>query len=106
MNLNKYLPMTETTYYIMLSLLEPLHGYGIMQQVKSYSNNTVDIAPGTLYGALENLKKQKLICLVNQDTKDRRKIYQLTELGCEVIKLEYQRLRGLVNLSGNLLKGI
>ena len=58
MNLNKYLPMTETTYYIMLSILEPLHGYGIMQQVKSYSNNLVDIAPGTLYGALENLKNK------------------------------------------------
>ena len=106
MNLNKYLPMTETTYYILLSLLEPLHGYGIMQQVKSYSNNTVDIAPGTLYGALENLKKQKLICLVNQDSKERRKIYRLTELGYQVIKLEYQRLRGLVDLSTDLLKGV
>ena len=106
MNLNKYLPMTETTYYILLSLLEPLHGYGIMQQVKTYSRNTVDIAPGTLYGALENLKKQKLICLVNQDSKERRKIYQLTELGRQVIKLEYQRLRGLVDLSTDLLKGV
>jgi hypothetical protein len=28
-NVNKYLPLTEATYYIMLSLIEPLHGYGV-----------------------------------------------------------------------------
>jgi len=30
MNLNKFLPLTETTYYILLALCEPLHGYGII----------------------------------------------------------------------------
>ena len=26
----KHLPLTEATYYIMLALIEPLHGYGVM----------------------------------------------------------------------------
>jgi len=30
----KYLPLTEATCYILLSLVEPLHGYAIMQKVK------------------------------------------------------------------------
>ena len=36
-NAKKYLPLTEATYYIMLSLVEPLHGYGVMQRVKEIS---------------------------------------------------------------------
>lgn len=106
MNLQKFLPMTETTYYILLSLLEPLHGYGIMQQVKDYSAGTVELAPGTLYGALENLKKQKLIQLMDEGSNKRRKVYQLTELGREVLGLEYKRLSTLVDISKQLLEGV
>ena len=32
-DINKYLPLTESTYYIMLTLVEPLHGYAVMQKV-------------------------------------------------------------------------
>ncbi len=45
---NKYLPLTEATYYIMLSLVEPLHGYGVMQKVNEISQGTVSVGPGTL----------------------------------------------------------
>jgi DNA-binding PadR family transcriptional regulator len=105
MNLNKFLPMTETTYYILLSLLAPLHGYGIMQQVKELSRGSVELAPGTLYGALENLKKQKLIDLVSDANESRRKIYSLTELGREVLALEYERMQTLISISTPLLYG-
>jgi DNA-binding PadR family transcriptional regulator len=106
MNLNKFLPMTETTYYIMLSLLVPLHGYGIMQRVTELSAETVNIAPGTLYGALENLKKQNLISLVEEASEKRRKVYQLTDLGREVVRLECKRLQNLVAVSATLLEGV
>lgn len=105
MNLNKFLPITETTYYIMLSLLEPLHGYGIMQQVQTLSQEHVQIAPGTMYGALENLKKQKLIRDVPELSEKRRKVYQLTDLGKEVLILEYHRMQNLINISKTYLEG-
>ncbi|HPH98355.1 MAG TPA: PadR family transcriptional regulator [Anaerolineaceae bacterium] len=105
MNLNKFLPMAETTYYIMLSLREPLHGYGIMQQVKQLSCGSVDIAPGTLYGALDNLKKQGLILLVAEDAEKRRKIYRLSDLGSQVLVMEYKRMQTLVSVSRPLLEG-
>lgn len=104
MNLNKFLPMTETTYYILLSLLAPLHGYGIMQRVQELSGGTVEIAPGTMYGALENLKKQQLIDLVDEDAEKRRKVYALSDLGRQALELEYQRLQHLVNVSSPLLE--
>ena len=42
----KYLPLTESTYYTLLALLEPLHGYGIMQKVDQLSEGTVAVGPG------------------------------------------------------------
>ncbi len=104
MNLNKFLPMTETTYYILLSLKEPLHGYGIMQRVKELSNGSVEIAPGTMYGALDNLKKQQLIDLVDEDAEKRRKVYALSELGSQALLLEYKRMQHIINVSQPLLE--
>ena len=104
MNLNKFLPMTETTYYILLSLNEPLHGYGIMQRVQDLSGGTVTIAPGTMYGALDNLKKQKLIDLIDEDTEKRRKVYAISDIGRQTLVLEYKRLQHIINVSSPLLE--
>ncbi len=104
MNLNKFLPMTETTYYILLSLNAPLHGYGIMQRVQELSGGTVEIAPGTMYGALDNLKKQKLIDLMDEDPEKRRKVYALSDLGHQALILEYKRMQHIINVSSSLLE--
>ncbi|MBA4384875.1 MAG: PadR family transcriptional regulator [Anaerolinea sp.] len=105
MNLNKLLPLTETTYYILLALCEPLHGYGIILRVRTLSSESVDIAPGTLYGALENLSKQSLIALVAEDAEKRRKIYALTDLGRQVLGMEYSRMKRLIEISQPILGG-
>ena len=47
--------LTEATYYILLSLYRPRHGYGIMQQTEELSGGRVRLAAGTLYGALNTL---------------------------------------------------
>lgn len=49
------LALTESTYYILLSLYRPQHGYGIMQQTEQLSGGRVRLAAGTLYGALNSL---------------------------------------------------
>lgn len=98
MNLNRYLPLTETTYYILVALLEPAHGYYIMQKVEDLSEGKVRIAAGTMYGAIDNLLKQKLIQSV-QSEDPRRKVYQITELGKEVLLLEATRLRYMVKIA-------
>jgi len=99
-----YLPLTHTTFYTLLSLDKPLHGYGIMQRVEESSNGEVKLGPGTLYGALRKLEKQQLIYKVGEDEGDRRKLYQLTNLGEEVIKLEFKRLNHLVKVSKEVIK--
>jgi len=87
---NKYLPLTEATYYIMLSLIEPLHGYGVMQKVEEISQGTVSVGPGTLYGAFSTLEKEKLILKIKEE--DRRKCYVLTPKGKQVLLNQIERL--------------
>ena len=78
MKRNKHLPLTETTYYILLALLEPGHVYVIMQRVEDLSDGDVRIAAGTMYGAIENLLKLKWIKSIPSNDK-RRKVYALTD---------------------------
>ncbi len=103
MNRDKNLPLTETTYYILLSLLEPAHGYIIMQKIEELSGEQVKIAAGTLYGAIENLLKQKLIQSVKSEDK-RRKVYVITKRGKEILQLDLERMHHMVTITKNLLK--
>ena len=88
---HRQLPLTETVFYILLALLEPAHGYLVMQQVEELSNGAVRIAAGTLYGAFENLLKLEFIESVPSEDK-RRKVYQTTELGREILYLDVARM--------------
>lgn len=90
----KYLPLTESTAYTMIALSDPLHGYGVMQKVEEISQGTVELGPGTLYGALQTLEEEKLIVKVAE--KGRRKTYTLTEKGRVVLKEHIRRLEILV----------
>lgn len=92
--IDKYLPLTESTYYILLALLEPLHGYGVMQKVEAMSEGMVKIGPGTLYGAFQALEKEGLIVKVGEE--ERRKIYDLTGKGRQVLKKQVERLALMV----------
>jgi DNA-binding PadR family transcriptional regulator len=90
----KYLPLTESTTYILLALVEPLHGYALMQRVEKMSQGTVKIGPGTLYGAFAQLEKQGLIEMVKEE--DRRKSYVLTARGRSVLREHIRRTEILV----------
>lgn len=97
--LKKILPLTETTFYILISLIRPRHGYGIMQNVSGISGDEVKLGPGTLYGALTTLLKQGLIerlgDLEGEEGGERRKIYGLTALGSRAVDIECRRLETL-----------
>jgi DNA-binding PadR family transcriptional regulator len=100
-NIDKYLPLTEATYYIMLSLVEPLHGYGVMQKVKETSQGTVKIGPGTLYGVFSTLEKEGLIVKVKEE--ERRKCYSLTPKGQQVLIGQIERLE-IMNANGSSIR--
>ena len=85
-----YVPMTETGFYILLCLREEMHGYGIVQRVEELTGGQVRLSPGTMYGSLSKMEKDGLIQFVREE--DKRKIYHITDLGSEVLKLEMNRI--------------
>ncbi|MDF2722284.1 MAG: transcriptional regulator, PadR-like family protein [Paenibacillus sp.] len=94
MNIDKllqhYLPMSETAFYTLLSLLEVRHGYGIMQHVDEITNGRIRLGAGTLYGSLSRMEKDGLIAVISEE--ERRKSYQATAAGKTLLKAEMSRI--------------
>lgn len=90
-------PLSETRHYILLALRQPLHGYAIMKAVYSLSEETVNLAAGTLYGAIESLQKAGYIKLVHSDN-PRTKVYCITKEGEKVLYEENKRLKRLIKI--------
>ena len=88
--------ITEAVYYILLSTYEPLHGYGIMQNAEAMSKGRVKLAAGTLYGAINTMLDKGWIKEVNSEENSRKKEYQITDIGKEVVQNEIKRLKELL----------
>jgi DNA-binding PadR family transcriptional regulator len=88
--------LTESVYYILLSLFTPLHGYGIMQNVRELSRGRVNLGPGTLYGAINTLLEKGWIYQLAMDRNARKKEYVITNIGKAVVAGEIKRLEELI----------
>lgn len=97
--------LTEATYYILLALYSPQHGYGIMQQVEGMSNGRVKLAAGTLYGALNSMVEKGWIIQIPVEDGSRKKNYQMTKLGLDILTSEVERLRELVSNGDEIMGG-
>ena len=95
--------LTEATYYILLSLYAPRHGYGIMQQTEEMSGGRVRLAAGTLYGALNTLCEKGWIIQLPSDAGSRKKEYRLTEKGLMALRAELKRLKELTDNGEKIL---
>ena len=102
--MNTQAALTEAVYYILLSLVTPRHGYGIMQEAERMSSGRVKLAAGTLYGAINGLLDRGWIKAVPGAEDSRRKEYALTERGREALEGELDRLKELVE-NGEIVLG-
>ncbi|WP_462410844.1 PadR family transcriptional regulator [Neobacillus sp. Marseille-QA0830] len=96
--------LTEAVYYILLSLFQPMHGYGIMQNIKELSNGRVSLGAGTLYGAINTLQEKGWIRPLPNEVNSRKKEYEITEIGKSVVELELMRLKELIQ-NGEAIAG-
>ncbi|MBE6037584.1 MAG: PadR family transcriptional regulator [Anaerofustis stercorihominis] len=97
--------LTEGVYLILLSLKKPLHGYGIIKNVQEKTNGRVNLAAGTLYGALNNLLSRGWIKELASEESSRKKEYIITSSGEDALMREYSRLRELVMITESILEG-
>ncbi len=102
---NQNTPLTEAVYYILLSVITPLHGYGIIQNVRELSGGRLVLAAGTLYGAITNLLAKGWIATAGEEENSRKKEYIITASGREVLLEELSRLEELVKNGQDILKG-
>src|SRR5690606_17414126 len=91
--IQSYSPMTETAFYILLSLSKPRHGYGIIKHVEELTNGRILLGSGTIYGTLTKMQRDGVIA-VYADEK-RKTIYMVTDLGKKVMQGEIKRLKEL-----------
>ena len=96
-------PMTEAMYYVLLALMRPNHGYQLMHAITEESNGRLKMGPGTLYGVLSRMQKDGLISLTEDD--GRRKTYRITSEGKQALRIEYSRLKALIEDGSFLEKG-
>lgn len=88
--LKKYIPMTETIYYVLLALKEERHGYAIMQYISQLTDNRIQMGTGTLYTMLGRLVDDNLITIISADNK--KKTYKITPNGDDLLSRELERL--------------
>ena len=72
--------LTEVTFFILLSLYTPRHGYAIMQFVEEKTRGRLALGAGTLYGALTSLQKKGWIAPFG-GTEGRKKEFKITPQG-------------------------
>ena len=99
--LQSYLPMSEQSFLLLLSLTEPRHGYAIMQTVSEQSAGRVSLGASTVYTILYKMEQDGLIAVVSE--LDRRKVYEITTLGETILHAETDRLCQLAGFAKNIL---
>ena len=98
-------PLTAAMFHILLALADgEKHGYAILKEVAERTGGKVQLSAGTLYGIIKRLYESGLILEkvrrgdVGFDD-ERRRYYELTDLGRKVAVAEAKRLEEMVEMA-------
>lgn len=89
--------LTDAYYYILLSLINPKHGYLIMKSVEEMSEGKFSIGPASLYTSIKKLLDAELIKLTEES--EQKKIYIATDKGIKFLKNEIERKRKMIEIA-------
>jgi DNA-binding PadR family transcriptional regulator len=82
----------------MAAFTEPRHGYVVMSLVEEITGGTVAIGPASLYTIIKKLMKEDYIELYD-GSDSRRKVYVLTGKGREVLQVDIERRKTMVEFA-------
>jgi len=97
-----WLPLSPAMFHILLALADQeRHGYDIMREVDERTEGKMRLGPGTLYGSIKRMLKDRLIQEIDERPDpelddERRRYYRLTDLGYRIAVAEARRLENLV----------
>jgi DNA-binding PadR family transcriptional regulator len=103
-----FLPLPHLPFHVLLALAErPRHGWSVVRAIRELTGGD-NPSSGSLYLAISRLEESGLIeeappeVVVEEEPAtgaERRKVYQLTPLGRDVLDAETRRLANLVRLA-------
>lgn len=99
--IKRFIPMSETMFYILFALRDERHGYGIMQFVDEITKGRIVLGAGTIYQSLSKLEKEQLIKQTKEE--NRQKKYIITDNGLLILQIEAERISELYTISKELL---
>ena len=96
--------LTEVTFFILLSLFEPKHGYAIMQFISEKTGGRLVLGAGSLYGAINTLVEKGWIAPHGTES-GRTKEYLITSEGRQIAEKELGRLKELTGIAEEIIGG-
>lgn len=100
-----HLPLSPAVFHILLALAGgERHGYDIMREVETITDGNMQMGPGTLYGSIKRMLRDGLIVETDERPDpalddSRRRYYELTDFGRQVLEAESNRLARLVEVA-------
>jgi DNA-binding PadR family transcriptional regulator len=101
----RQIPLNPRNLMVLLGLAEgPTHGYEIKKRAEERSEGKVMLDAGSLYRTLAQFLSEGMIREVEGGSHGsrgdaRRRVYELTPVGREVLTAEVERLEGLVDFA-------
>lgn len=101
-DLQQLLPLTPAIFFVLLCLADgDKHGYAIMRQLATESENQFRMGPATLYTTLQRLLDLSLIDEVAgpasaTESDSRRRYYRLSDAGRLLLEAELGRMDSIV----------
>jgi DNA-binding PadR family transcriptional regulator len=87
--------LREPTYLVLTALADgPLHGYAIIGEVSKITKGQVTLRAGSLYGTLDRLVDEGLVCATGEEVVEGRlrRYYTLTECGTAALSAHATRM--------------
>ncbi len=77
-----------------------MHGYGIIKEVSERTGGAIELETGTLYAAIKRMRDDKMLVVAERKPDPgedaRRRYYELTAFGKDLLCAETLRLANLV----------
>ena len=95
--------LTDSIFFTLLVLTEPIHGYLIMQKVAEITDNKIIIGPATMYTTLG--KMVSVGWIEDKEIDNSKKEYHITSKGMEVLEKNLKLRQFLVDVAKKFIGG-
>ena len=95
--------LTDSIFFTLLVLTEPIHGYLIMQTVAEITDNNIIIGPATMYTTLG--KMVSVGWIEDKEIDNSKKEYHITPKGMEVLEKNLKLRQFLLDAAKKFMGG-